>query len=365
MGFNMRKSFKIAPGVRVNVGKKSMGISVGCRGARYSVNSKTGARATVGIPGTGISYSTNLKNHNSNAYSRNAELRKLEKEREKLQELERNRLEVELFENKIEMIQSIHKEADKEVDWSKVEKRKMPFDLKNGEKGRNELEAIRHLEEYKPSFIDKIFGKKEKNIEKLNEEIAKAKECDNKEYADWEVTIAAAKGIQNGNIDMYLKAIEDLRPLDDLLEFGSGFEFFIEDPKWLEVEFQVNSESVVPKEIKSLTKTGKVSTKKMTKTMYYDIQQDYVCSCVLRIARDMFALLPINYIVINALDKRINTTNGLYEEEVILSTKIDRNILNQLNMDLIDPSDSMANFETNMNFKKTSGLNGVRRILKK
>lgn len=29
MGFRMRKSFKIAPGVRVNVGTKSAGVSVG------------------------------------------------------------------------------------------------------------------------------------------------------------------------------------------------------------------------------------------------------------------------------------------------------------------------------------------------
>ena len=60
MGFRVRKSFKIAPGVRVNVGKKSAGVSFGTRGARVSVNSRTGARATVGIPGSGISYTTSL-----------------------------------------------------------------------------------------------------------------------------------------------------------------------------------------------------------------------------------------------------------------------------------------------------------------
>ena len=39
MGFRFRKSFKIAPGVRVNIGKKSVGISAGVKGARVSVNS--------------------------------------------------------------------------------------------------------------------------------------------------------------------------------------------------------------------------------------------------------------------------------------------------------------------------------------
>lgn len=56
MGFRFRKSFKIAPGVRVNVGKKSIGISAGVKGARVSVNSSGRKTTTVGIPGTGLSY---------------------------------------------------------------------------------------------------------------------------------------------------------------------------------------------------------------------------------------------------------------------------------------------------------------------
>lgn len=60
MGFNFRKSIKIAPGVRVNIGKKGVSsVSVGRRGASVNVGRK-GARANVGIPGTGLSYSTKL-----------------------------------------------------------------------------------------------------------------------------------------------------------------------------------------------------------------------------------------------------------------------------------------------------------------
>lgn len=56
MGFRMRRSIKIAPGVRLNVSSKSVGLSAGVRGARMSVNSSGRTTATVGIPGTGISY---------------------------------------------------------------------------------------------------------------------------------------------------------------------------------------------------------------------------------------------------------------------------------------------------------------------
>lgn len=56
MGFRFRKSYKIAPGVKVNVGKKSGSISLGTKGARHTI-STTGRKTTsVGIPGTGIGY---------------------------------------------------------------------------------------------------------------------------------------------------------------------------------------------------------------------------------------------------------------------------------------------------------------------
>lgn len=65
MGFKFRKSFrrsfKIAPGVRVNVGKKGLSsISLGKKGMSVNVGSK-GVRSTVRIPGTKISVTSTSK----------------------------------------------------------------------------------------------------------------------------------------------------------------------------------------------------------------------------------------------------------------------------------------------------------------
>ena len=78
MGLRYRKSIKLGKGVRLNINKKSVGISVGTKGARVSINSSGRKTTTVGIPGTGISYSktTNLKSKNAKSstsyYSSNA-----------------------------------------------------------------------------------------------------------------------------------------------------------------------------------------------------------------------------------------------------------------------------------------------------
>lgn len=56
MGLRFRKSIKLGGGAKLNIGKKSVGFSVGGKGARYSVNSSGRRTKSVGIPGTGLSY---------------------------------------------------------------------------------------------------------------------------------------------------------------------------------------------------------------------------------------------------------------------------------------------------------------------
>ena len=58
MGTRFRRSFKVAPGVRVNLNKKSASISFGPKGLKHTVSTTGKSRTTVGIPGTGLSYTT-------------------------------------------------------------------------------------------------------------------------------------------------------------------------------------------------------------------------------------------------------------------------------------------------------------------
>ncbi|HHL3303682.1 TPA: DUF4236 domain-containing protein [Bacillus cereus] len=366
MGFGFRKSFKIAPGVRVNVSKRGIGMNAGTKGLRYSVHSSGRSQVTAGIPGTGVSYTQSLssgRRYKTSAYQRKNELARQQREIEKMQELERNRLEVEMYENRLEMIHSIHKECDEQINWVELQNRPAPFT--KGTVGTKEKSALYELDNYKPSFFSKLFKQDEKEKQKLLTNVEKAKNEDLEDYKCWEQMIQVAQKMVNKNVNTYLEVIEEFAPLDDLAEFGSGFEFFVEQPHFIEVEFDVQTEHVVPTDIKSLTKTGKVSKKAMPKGKYFDIQQDYICSCILRIARDMFALLPVEYVYVHALDEKINTATGHREKAAILSVKIDKTTLNSLNFNTIDCSDSMVNFEHNMNFKKTKGFEFVSKLERK
>lgn len=63
MGLRFRKSIKLVPGVRLNIGLRRTSLSFGGKGLTYNVGSN-GSRVTVGIPGSGLSYSTNLQHQN-------------------------------------------------------------------------------------------------------------------------------------------------------------------------------------------------------------------------------------------------------------------------------------------------------------
>lgn len=54
MAIRFRKTKKIAPGVRLNIGKRGIGATLGARGASVSAG-KGGLHANLGAPGTGLS----------------------------------------------------------------------------------------------------------------------------------------------------------------------------------------------------------------------------------------------------------------------------------------------------------------------
>lgn len=160
-----------------------------------------------------------------------------------------------------------------------------------------------------------------------------------------------------------LEVIEEMAPLDDLLEFGSGFEISFINEYIVEVEFDIKADTVIPKEALSLTATGKLSKKALPVTKRLDLMQDYVCSCVLRIARDLFAILPVNNVIIHAKDDFIDTSVGNSTTRDILSVDINRETLSTLNFEAIDPSDAMVNFMHSMKFLKTKGFQPINRIV--
>lgn len=299
------------------------------------------------------------------------ELAKQQKEVAKMQELERAKYKVKVYENRIDCLLSIHKDCGDTWDWETIKLSPPPTQPQR--LNTNEKNAKTELNEFKPSLCDKLFRRVESKRNSLQQALERAKEIDeieyqseiqsyNEDYQDWMVTINIAEKISIGSSEAYLEAIKHIDPFKDMYDLGSSLEFKVPNKLTMEARIQVNSENVIPLKIKTLLKSGKLSEKKMPKQQFYEIYQDYVCGCVLRIARELFALLPIELVIVTAVGKSLNTQTGNLEEKIVLSVAIHRNILETLNFSVLDPSDSMSNFIHRMKFKKTQGFNGVEAI---
>jgi hypothetical protein len=329
MGLNFRKSISLGKGLKLNLSKSGPSVSFGKSGFRQSVNLKGQARTTVGIPGTGIYYTktSNVKNivggltgkddskgkkstkKDTAAKGSSTKAAKAAPAAKQVNEelIAQSKAQLEEFVAGIEALKSVHKQSDGYIDWEAVA---------NGAVSGQ----IRELQPF-------------------------------------------AQSVLAGDIDAYFRVIEQVGPFDDLLEYGSGFEVGTDDPKIMEIEFQVKSGDIIPKQYPDMKASGEIVMKDFSKSAYFELVQDYVSSTMLRVARDTFALLPVQTVIIHAVDKILNPATGNDEEVTIASAKIKRDAMATLNFERIDPSDCLESFESNVKFKKTTGYSPVDRVL--
>lgn len=158
MSIRFHRSIKIAKGVRLNISKSGLGLSVGPRGAKLSMNSK-GVYSSLGIPGTGLSYrqkiggntaiKTNRHNSESKTITRtfrahidideetgaenitffegdkqvydDSIIRKIKRDSQFKQSLDKERSEVlNRVNKKSSVILSIHRSAESFPDWERI-----------------------------------------------------------------------------------------------------------------------------------------------------------------------------------------------------------------------------------------------------
>lgn len=343
MGLNFRKSISLGKGLKLNLSKSGPSVSFGKSGFRQSVNLKGQARTTVGIPGTGIYYTknTNVKNVVSGLTGK------------------------------------VNDAKNKKAADSKTAAKAPKGAKAAGAAGAAAGAAAGTKAAAKPAVNEELIAASKAKVEEFAKGIEALKSVHKQSdgYIDWEAIANGAvsgqmkelqpfaQSVLAGDIDAYFNVIAEVGPFDDLLEYGSGFEVGTDDPKVMQIEFQVKSDNIVPTQYPDMKANGELVMKDFTKSAYYELVQDYVSSTMLRVARDTFALLPVQYVLIHAVDKILNPATGNDEEVTIASVKIKRDALATLNFERIDPSDCLESFESNVKFKKTTGYAPVDRVL--
>jgi len=277
------------------------------------------------------------------ARKRHRELERRNKERAKLSALQQAQLDVEAHENSLEVLLSVHKEQSAPVEWAKFAAALPPH--QPFRTGRHEFAAV----------LKHGVAELENAAEGGNADAEQARVLDEREYqarresyerdlAEWEQMRALAKRVLSGEAGAYSEAIEEFSSLGEMAHLGSSIHITVCSPKLVECVLTVNGREAIPAEVKSLTAAGKLSVKKMPKLRFHEIYQDYVCGCVLRLAREVLALLPVDQVLVTASVKGTDRRTGQAADVPVLSAAMSRVAVERLDFERLDPSDSMENF---------------------
>lgn len=322
----------------------------------------------MGWKGTVRSLQASARRAERNAHRRQRELEKREKEYAKMEALEQAAYEVEVYENHIDILLSIHKECAEPVKWKKILSKPEP---KQPQKNGSLEQAATHASvTYRPNFWARLFKLEARQRDALVAKIDAAKIEDDRQYkaqlvewnaahTEWAEERDIALRILDGDRQAKLDAIEAFESFEEILHLGSSIEMLVHESGALEAKVAIHGSHVIPTEIKSLLKSGKLSTKAMPTGRFNELHQDYVCSCALRVGRELMAILPDDLVIVTAMDNVLNSSTGHMEDQPILSVAFSRATVDGLNLEAIDPSDAMKNFVHNMSFKKGAGFSAV------
>lgn len=297
---------------------------------------------------------------------------RMAKHEAKLEALRQAAFEVERYENWIARITSVHRDCGSPWDWSQIVA--APAPVSPSATNAAELHAQQAVDRYEPSFADRLFRRGEKKRAALRAAVEAARAQDSAanaaaqqefaaRYSDWDDMRGLASRIVAMDPGAFRDATGELNPFEELSELGSRISFAFRGDGVGVAALVVNGESVIPSEAKSLLQSGKLSTKKMPQGRFYELYQDYVAGATLRIARELFALLPLHTVYVSAIGNMLDPASGHMRDQPILSVMIPRSTLSLLRFEALDPSEGLRNFRHEMDFRKTKGFTAIQPIL--
>jgi hypothetical protein len=274
----------------------------------------------------------------------------------------RGQYEVAMHDGYLDFITSLHRDATDPWDWRAVLHSSPPE-----ASDAHEEHAMHEHYAYKPTLMEKLSGKEAERRREIQVLIDQAKLRDaainRQRYEEWEWYRRLAHGVLSGNPEAYTSVLENIAPFDELEQSNATVRCVSHSPTYMEAFVTVRDESAIPRVEKRLLANGSVSSKAMTDGKYWAYYQDYVCGAALRVARELFHLLPLQTVCVHVGAPMLNSGTGHYEAVTILSVEFPRDPFLEINFERADASDATERFSPNMKFKKTTGFSPVERVM--
>jgi DNA polymerase III epsilon subunit-like protein len=270
--------------------------------------------------------------------------------------------ELEEHQKLIDSLVGLHRDSASFVEWNEIRERPSPPERVLDD--QQERVATFLLNSYQPSLLERLLRRDARERGRLQAEISRAREGDAARHegalrqyretaGEWRRWQALAERVLAGDTRAYYQALLENGAFEPQF-LGRDISGKFPDSELVEITVCAYGENIIPTETKKLLASGRVSVRAVSKKAFGALYQDHVCSCALRVARDVFAILPVPLVLVQASAEFVDCATGHMEEQCILSVAIPRRRLLDLNFDNLDPSDSIQSFTHRMRFSKNA-----------
>lgn len=287
------------------------------------------------------------------------------------------------FDAHVGQLKSVHVDAFEPVDWQALAD--APTEVVPQSRPREPVlntsimaDSERRLRDYRPGCLSFVFGAlaraERAALERaVDEDRQTAEAAYAAAYDVWRARCDAldadeaaerarkqqihegATRVLAGPCPEWLEAFDELYPVSELAEFGTHIQLSLREDGAIEAIVDVLSNDIVPRSVLSLTKTGKLSEREMPKTARAELYHDFVCGAALRVARDIFAIIPTQTVYIAAVDDWIDPSTGHTSRVPLASFRLERRAAEKINFRAVDPSDCVSRLPHEMVMKRGLG----------
>ena len=240
MGLRFRKSVTLCKGIKLNFGKTGMSVSLGGKGYHKTINTKGQVTTSVGIPGTGIYYTDTKRLGNNKQSGTNTRRNTVNQYYNQSTYIEPQQ-EYDINDSVEEYL--THPETSLEPNYEQYKSEPNESVQTNNEETINNIEENNKI--LSANDIKNIYIKSDEPVDWTELLVSASADDGFMEQDKWNFLKKVSRKVLSGDIDAYLETIEKMRPVDDLLEYGSSFEFGTDNPNCMEVEFQINSQNTL------------------------------------------------------------------------------------------------------------------------
>ncbi len=232
------------------------------------------------------------------------------------------------------------------------------------------------LFEYEPGLLDRALFLSGRKRARLRQRLEEAQRRDDAEHAEAvrryederaasESRKALARRVLEGDREAYREAFVAEAGVQESLPVSAATLVMHEDDDGrIEVEADVVAVRFdLPTHDVVVNEDGSLFANRMGKSEQAAFFEDYVCSALLRMAREVLAVLPVDGVRVTVSEEVLNTATGHNENVVLAWAYVDRETLESLNLSLIDPSDALPNFPGENRLSDLNPWSDRRRVL--